>query len=143
RPGQLAQEPLSQSDLSPEYEDLAALARQTGRSLPVLTREAIDGFFIRDESDPRGWFRILQAEIQEKSRTPFFDALRRYSRKPTGMFHALPISRGRTIAKSHWIDDMGRFYGSNIFLAETSATTGGLDSLLQPTGSLRQAQARH
>lgn len=29
----------------------------------ALTREAIDGFFIRDEADPRGWFRILQAEI--------------------------------------------------------------------------------
>jgi len=72
--------------------------------------------------------------------TPFFDALRRYSQKPTGMFHALPISRGRTIAKSHWIEDMGRFYGSNVFLAETSATTGGLDSLLQPTGSLKEAQ---
>lgn len=78
--------------------------------------------------------------IHERYETPFFEALRRYSLKPTGMFHALPISRGRTIAKSHWIKDMGRFYGSNIFLAETSATTGGLDSLLQPTGSLKQAQ---
>lgn len=78
--------------------------------------------------------------IHERYDTPFFDALRRYSQKPTGMFHALPISRGRTIAKSHWIEDMGRFYGSNIFLAETSATTGGLDSLLQPTGSLKRAQ---
>lgn len=78
--------------------------------------------------------------IHERFETPFFEALRRYSQKPTGMFHALPVSRGRTIANSHWIEDMGRFYGSNIFLAETSATTGGLDSLLQPTGSLKRAQ---
>ncbi len=78
--------------------------------------------------------------LHERYQTPFFDALRSYSQKPTGMFHALPISRGRTIAKSHWIKDMGRFYGKNIFLAETSATTGGLDSLLQPTGSLKSAQ---
>jgi arginine decarboxylase len=78
--------------------------------------------------------------IHARYESPFFEALRRYSQKPTGMFHALPISRGRTIAKSHWIGDMGRFYGSNMFLAETSATTGGLDSLLQPTGSLRSAQ---
>jgi arginine decarboxylase len=82
----------------------------------------------------------IQKGIHERYESPFFEALRRYSQKPTGMFHALPISRGRTIAKSHWIQDMGRFYGSNIFLAETSATTGGLDSLLQPTGSLRRAQ---
>ncbi len=35
---------------------------------------------------------------------------------------------------------MGEFYGPNIFLAETSATTGGLDSLLQPDGPLKRAQ---
>ncbi len=37
---------------------------------------------------------------------------------------------------------MGEFYGQKIFEAETSATTGGLDSLLQPGGSLRDAQER-
>ncbi len=58
------------------------------------------------------------------------------------MFHALPISRGKSIYKSHWIRDMGRFYGANIFLAETSSTTGGLDSLLHPTGPLKVAQEK-
>jgi arginine decarboxylase len=51
----------------------------------------------------------------------------------------MPISRGNSVFKSHWIRDMGDFYGRNLFLAETSATTGGLDSLLQPTGSLKKA----
>lgn len=78
--------------------------------------------------------------IHERYQTPFFTALKQYSQKPTGVFHALPISRGKSISKSHWIRDMAQFYGSNVFLAETSATTGGLDSLLQPTGSLRAAQ---
>ncbi|MDX1524351.1 MAG: ornithine decarboxylase, partial [Anaerolineae bacterium] len=45
-----------------------------------------------------------------------------------------------SIFTSHWIQEMGDFYGRNIFLAETSATTGGLDSLLQPTGPLKKAQ---
>jgi arginine decarboxylase len=35
---------------------------------------------------------------------------------------------------------MMTFYGLDIFLAETSATGGGLDSLLDPTGPLRRAQ---
>ena len=35
---------------------------------------------------------------------------------------------------------MGRFYGINLFLAESSATTGGLDSLLEPTGNIKVAQ---
>ena len=63
-----------------------------------------------------------------------------YSRKPTGVFHAMPISRGNSIFRSKWLQDFGEFYGRNIFLAETSATTGGLDSLLQPTGPLKKAQ---
>jgi arginine decarboxylase len=78
--------------------------------------------------------------ISERYETPFFTALKKYSQKPTGVFHALPISRGQSITRSHWIQDMGRFYGTNIFLAETSSTTGGLDSLLQPYGPLKQAQ---
>lgn len=71
---------------------------------------------------------------------PFFTALREYSKRPTGVFHALPISRGKSILNSRWIRDMGEFYGMNIFLAETSATSGGLDSLLQPLGPLKRAQ---
>jgi len=78
--------------------------------------------------------------ISERFKTPFFTALKEYSRRPTGIFHAMPISRGNSIFKSNWIDDFGDFYGRNIFLAETSSTTGGLDSLLQPTGPLKKAQ---
>ncbi|HNA34179.1 MAG TPA: ornithine decarboxylase, partial [Flavobacteriales bacterium] len=71
---------------------------------------------------------------------PFFSALKEYSRKPMGVFHAMPISRGNSVFRSRWIQDLGDFYGRNLFLAETSATTGGLDSLLQPTGPLKKAQ---
>ena len=35
---------------------------------------------------------------------------------------------------------MGEFYGPTLFLAESSATTGGLDSLLEPTGNIKKAQ---
>ena len=35
---------------------------------------------------------------------------------------------------------MGEFYGINLFLAESSATTGGLDSMLEPTGNIKKAQ---
>ena len=78
--------------------------------------------------------------IAERFETPFFSALVEYSQKPTGVFHAMPISRGNSVFKSRWINDFGEFYGRNMFLAETSATTGGLDSLLQPTGPLKKAQ---
>ncbi|MEQ9263363.1 MAG: ornithine decarboxylase [Owenweeksia sp.] len=78
--------------------------------------------------------------IRERYETPFFSALKEYSQKPTGIFHAMPISRGNSVFKSRWIRDLGDFYGRNMFLAETSSTTGGLDSLLQPTGPIKKAQ---
>ncbi len=78
--------------------------------------------------------------VAERYRTPFFSALKQYSHRPTGVFHALPISQGKSIVNSHWIKDMVGFYGLDVFMAETSATCGGLDSLLEPTGPLRDAQ---
>lgn len=78
--------------------------------------------------------------IRARYETPFFDNLKRYAQRPIGTFHALPIARGKAVFKSDWIRDMGEFYGINLFLAESSATTGGLDSLLEPTGNIKRAQ---
>jgi len=80
--------------------------------------------------------------IQDRFETPFFDNLKKYAQRPIGTFHALPIARGKSVFKSDWIRDMGEFYGTNLFLAESSATTGGLDSLLEPTGNIKRAQEK-
>ena len=80
--------------------------------------------------------------INERYDAPFYSALTEYSKKPTSVFHAMPISRGNSVFKSRWISDFGDFYGRNVFLAETSATNGGLDSLLQPKGPLKRAQEK-
>ena len=82
----------------------------------------------------------LVQDIRQRFQTPFFTALKEYSQKPTGVFHAMPISRGNSVFKSWWMRDFGEFYGRNLFLAETSTTAGGLDSLSQPTGPLKKAQ---
>ena len=78
--------------------------------------------------------------VQDRYETPFFDNLKKYAQRPIGTFHALPIARGKSVFRSDWIRDMGEFYGTNLFLAESSATTGGLDSLLEPTGNIKSAQ---
>ena len=75
--------------------------------------------------------------VADRFSTPHFDNLKRYAARPIATFHALPIARGKSIIKSNWIHDMGEFYGQNLFLAESSATTGGLDSMLEPTGTSR------
>ncbi|GAA3638997.1 aminotransferase class I/II-fold pyridoxal phosphate-dependent enzyme [Microlunatus ginsengisoli] len=79
------------------------------------------------------------AGIRARYTTPFFDALRAYAESPVGQFHALPVARGASIFNSRSLQDMGEFYGRNIFMAETSSTSGGLDSLLDPHGALREA----
>ncbi len=80
--------------------------------------------------------------VQDRYETPFFDNLKKYAQRPIGTFHALPIARGKSVFRSDWIRDMGEFYGPNLFLAESSATTGGLDSLLEPTGNIKKAQEK-
>src|SRR6201997_3542836 len=79
------------------------------------------------------------AGLRNRFATPFFDALRAYAAAPVGQFHALPVARGDSIFNSKSLQDMGEFYGRNIFMAETSTTSGGLDSLLDPHGNIKKA----
>ena len=72
--------------------------------------------------------------------TPFFAAIQDHARRPVGVFHALPVARGGSVVNSKWINDLADFYGLNLLLAETSATSGGLDSLLAPVHTLKKAQ---
>jgi len=53
--------------------------------------------------------------VSARYKAPFFTALKEYSRQPTGVFHAMPISRGNSVFKSHWIQDMGHFTGATSF----------------------------
>jgi arginine decarboxylase len=78
--------------------------------------------------------------VKDRYETPYFDNLKKYAQRPIGTFHALPIARGKSVFRSNWIRDMGQFYGANIFFAESCATSGGLDSLLEPTNNIKKAQ---
>ncbi len=114
----------------------------TNHSLMDLSDTVVSTFrriFYRQE-DLQELHLSIHRGLYERFEAPFFKALTEYASKPTSVFHAMPISRGNSIYKSFWIRDFGDFYGRNLFLAETSATTGGLDSLLQPTGPLKKAQ---
>jgi len=142
-------EALAPEDYAPE---LCRLIRKIRPELDVylVTDQPVEEIAGRDLGNCRRVFynqedylelhlNILRG-INHRYETPFFHALRDYARQPTGVFHAMPISRGKSITRSHWIKDMGDFYGMNIFLAETSATSGGLDSLLEPHGPIKKAQ---
>jgi arginine decarboxylase len=113
----------------------------TDTSLTHLQDSTVKAFrriFYRMEDFQELHLTIISG-INDRFETPFYTALSEYSKKPTSVFHAMPISRGNSVFKSRWITDFGDFYGRNVFLAETSATNGGLDSLLQPKGPLKKA----
>ena len=132
-----------------------ALARAVKNFRPeldiyLLTDRAIETLAGSDEVAPiRRMFNNVEEVMElhlsildgvsDRYDTPFFSNLKKYAQRPIGTFHALPLARGKSVFRSNWIRDMGRFYGMNLFLAESSATTGGLDSLLEPTGNIKQA----
>ena len=126
------------ADLRPEL-DLYMVADASVEDVVSASTQAFRRIFYRQDDYMELHLSILRG-INERYETPFFTALKKYAKRPTGVFHALPISRGTSVTKSHWIRDMADFYGINIFLAETSATTGGLDSLLNPLGPIKKAQ---
>jgi arginine decarboxylase len=126
------------SELRPEL-DLYLVTDAAVEDIACNATQKFSRIFYQQEDYLDLHLNILRG-IQERYQTPFFTALRKYSQQPTGVFHAMPISRGKSVTKSHWIKDMVQFYGMNIFLAETSATSGGLDSLLQPHGPIKKAQ---
>ena len=145
-------------------ESLAAEGRGLGTKLATLIknfRPELDIYLITDRSMEalaageeaaairRIFFDVEEAleihlsimdGVNDRYRTPYFSNLLHYAQRPIGTFHALPIARGKSVFHSKWIRDMGQFYGTNIFLAESSATTGGLDSLLEPTGNIKAMQ---
>lgn len=119
--------------------DLYLVTDQTVEDVAGRIGDSCRRIFYNQEDFLELHLNILRG-VDQRFQSPFFTALRNYAKQPTGVFHALPISRGKSITKSNWIRDMGEFYGMNIFLAETSATSGGLDSLLEPHGPLKKAQ---
>ena len=139
----------------PEFERGPLLGRQIAQIRPELdlylvtdvnveaiaaqVGEVFKRIFFGEEDHIELYSSIMKG-VGERHRTPFFNALRDYAKQPTGVFHALPLARGKAIMNSNWIGDMAQFYGMNLFMAETSATSGGLDSLLDPVGPLKLAQ---
>ncbi|MFJ7905717.1 aminotransferase class I/II-fold pyridoxal phosphate-dependent enzyme [Kitasatospora sp. NPDC096204] len=119
--------------------DLYLVEQASVEQLAVQVGREYDSIFLQQEDVLDLHLTILRG-VGTRYRTPFYSALLEYARKPTGVFHALPVSRGGSVVASPWIHDMCDFYGLNIFLAETSATAGGLDSLLEPHGTIKEAQ---
>lgn len=71
---------------------------------------------------------------------PYWEALKEYAKRPVISFHALPVGYKRSMSPS--IADFVEFYGPGHFSAETSLAADPLDSLLDPSGPLQEAQEK-
>lgn len=80
----------------------------------------------------------LKAQLDEVYRAPYWDALQAFGANPPANFHALPIGAASSFSDS--IQDFTEALGRDYLATETSLAIAPLDSLLNPTGPLRQAQ---
>lgn len=106
----------------------------------ALFSEAVDGYFYREERDYRGMYRILNAQIQEKAATPFYDQLKNYVLMAKDAWHTPGHSSGDSLRGSPWVNDFYEFMGEHIFDADLSVSVPILDSLMEPTGVIAEAQ---
>jgi arginine decarboxylase len=106
----------------------------------ALFAEAVDGYFYREERDYRGMYRILNAQIAERARTPFYDALRAYVLAAKDSWHTPGHSSGDSLRGSPWVNEFYDFMGEHVFDADLSVSVKALDSLMEPTGVIAEAQ---
>jgi arginine decarboxylase len=107
-----------------------------------LFTESVDGYFYREERDYRGIYRILNAQIQERARTPFYDQLKNYVWMAKDQWHTPGHSSGESLRGSPWVNDFYEFMGEHVFDADLSVSVPMLDSLMEPRGVIAEAQAK-
>jgi len=129
------------SALRPEIEIYVLIEKaKADQVVDSLFAEAVHGYFYREEHDYRGMFRILNAQIAERARTPFFDALRSYVASAKDAWHTPGHFSGDALRGSPWVDDFYQFMGENVFTTDLSVSVKTLDSLMDPTGVIADAQ---
>jgi arginine decarboxylase len=124
----------------PELDIYVLIAQeQEDEVVDALFTESVDGYFYREERDYRGWYRIVNAQLQERSRTPFYDQLKSYVLMAKDAWHTPGHSSGESLRGSPWISDFYEFMGEHVFAADLSVSVPMLDSLMEPTGVIREA----
>ncbi len=129
--------------LRPELDVYILIAQEKEDDVvDALFAEAVDGYFYREERDYRGIYRILNAQIQERARTPFYDQLKNYVWMAKDQWHTPGHSSGESLRGSPWVNDFYEFMGEHVFDADLSVSVPMLDSLMEPKGVINEAQQK-
>src|SRR2546425_939199 len=86
-------------------------------------------------------YSLLNAQIQERARTPFYDQLKNYVWMAKDQWHTPGHSSGESLRGSPWVNDFYEFMGEHVFDADLSVSVPMLDSLMEPKGVIAEAQA--
>lgn len=124
----------------PEIELYVLIPKALKDQVNALCDEPIKGYFLLEEQDFRSLERIVASHILERCHTPFFDQWLRYTRMAVDAWHTPGHSSGDSLRGSPWVGDFYDFLGANLFYGDLSVSVRMLDSLLEPTGVILQAQ---
>ncbi len=101
----------------------------------------LNGYFYKKEHDYDDIVRKVRSEvINSKNRAPFFEKLVEYAKKAKDSWHTPGHASGYSLKNSIWAREMYEFFGPNLFRADISVSVPMLDSLLHPTGVIKEAQ---
>ncbi len=107
----------------------------------VLSGGLFNGYFYKGDRDYDDVIRKVKMEvINSKNRAPFFEKLVEYANKAKDSWHTPGHASGYSVKNSIWVKDYYEFFGPNAFRADVSVSVPMLDSLLHPTGVIREAQ---
>ncbi len=101
----------------------------------------INGYFYKGDRDYDDIIHKITSEvISKKTRAPFFEKLVRYANRTVDSWHTPGHASGYSVKNSPWVKGYYEFFGANLFKSDVSVSVPMLDSLLSPTGVIRDAQ---
>ncbi len=107
----------------------------------VTTGGLLNGYFYKGDRDWDDVVRKVRNEVtNSKNRAPFFEKLVEYANKAKDSWHTPGHASGFSIKGSPWVKDYYDFFGANLFRSDVSVSVPMLDSLLHPTGIIKEAE---
>ncbi|GAB5414132.1 MAG: aminotransferase class I/II-fold pyridoxal phosphate-dependent enzyme [Congregibacter sp.] len=134
------------SDFAPALEQLHAQRSELDLFLAVpgggVAAEPSVEISLVDREDSRAdtLLRRLRSAIARRARTPFADTLRDYVEGARDAWHTPGHSSGDGLRESPWVAGFYRMMGEHVFNADLSVSVQELDSLLDPSHVIQEAQ---
>ncbi len=94
----------------------------------------------RDDTRADVLLRRVRSAVSRRARTPFADTLREYVQGARDAWHTPGHSSGDGLRESPWVADFYRLMGEHVFNADLSVSVQELDSLLEPSHVIQEAQ---